>query len=329
MSSKTIAVIGATGNQGFSVAETFLSLPNWQVRAITRNTSSKKAQELAAAGAEVVQADLADVDSLSRAFEGVHAIFVLTDFWATYVSSLMDKESRDVSSQQGYDTEVMHSMNAAIAASRTTTLENFIYSALGPMKAASGGKYPHSYHWESKAAAVDYIQNQQPWLAKKTSYIYLGAYNTNAFLLPKLNAKSGEYEMVMPAPKETRFPIIDASKSTGLFVQALIEGEKPGVKLLAYDSYITMDEALKIWEKAAGKQAKYVQLTLQAMQEATGVPMEVLDGAAFIGEFGYTAGLDDVIEPHQLKMKVETPAYEEFLKTRDSEYLLEAKYPAL
>lgn len=50
------------------------------------------------------------------------------------------------------------------------------------MKAASGGKYPHSNHWETKASIVEYIQAEQPELAKKTSYIYIGAYITNPFL---------------------------------------------------------------------------------------------------------------------------------------------------
>lgn len=65
----TIAVTGSTGSQGGSVARALLQSGKWRVRGITRNTASKSAQALAAAGAEMVQADLDDVHGLSKAFE--------------------------------------------------------------------------------------------------------------------------------------------------------------------------------------------------------------------------------------------------------------------
>jgi uncharacterized protein YbjT (DUF2867 family) len=47
---KLIVILGATGNQGGSVAEVFLQEPEWRVRAVTRNPASAKAQALAARG---------------------------------------------------------------------------------------------------------------------------------------------------------------------------------------------------------------------------------------------------------------------------------------
>lgn len=81
MAKKIIVVIGATGNQGSSVANTFLGLPEWHVRALTRNPSSDASELLAAKGAEVVQGDLAEPSSLAKAFENANAIFLNTDFW--------------------------------------------------------------------------------------------------------------------------------------------------------------------------------------------------------------------------------------------------------
>src|SRR5207248_8273098 len=78
---KTIVVIGATGNQGSSVARTFLSLPHWHVRCLTRNPSSAAAQTLSGLGAELVQGDLSDPASLTRAFASANTIFANTDFW--------------------------------------------------------------------------------------------------------------------------------------------------------------------------------------------------------------------------------------------------------
>lgn len=65
---KTIAVTGATGVQGGSVARKMLE-EGWTVRAITRNTTSDAAKKLAEQGAEVVQASFDDESSLVKAFE--------------------------------------------------------------------------------------------------------------------------------------------------------------------------------------------------------------------------------------------------------------------
>ncbi len=325
-SKNTIAVIGATGNQGSSVAKTFSSLPNWHVRAITRLPSSEKAKQLADLGCEIFQADLMDIASLSRAFEGAHAIFLNTDFWAAFRASALAGDGPEKSSKIGFETEVQHGKNAVLAAAGVPTLERLIYSALGPMNVASKGKYPASYHWETKAAIVVYIQKEQPDLASKTSFIYLGAYATNPFLMPKPDTDSGEYKMVIPCSGKTRFPIIDETKSTGVFVRALIEDEESGVKLLAYDSYLAIEQAVEAWSKVTGKPATLIQLSLEQINKLTGVPFEVLWGPAFIEEFGYMAGVDGFIEPSQLRNAVTIPSYEEWLKTRDVDQLLSRKF---
>ncbi len=83
MSDKIIAVLGATGAQGGGLARAILSDADgpFQLRALTRNPTSDAAQALAAAGAEVVQTDLDDADSLRRAFDGAHGVFAVTNFW--------------------------------------------------------------------------------------------------------------------------------------------------------------------------------------------------------------------------------------------------------
>ena len=82
---KIIAVVGATGAQGGGLARAILADPNggFALRAITRDTSKDKAKALAAAGAEVVSADLDNVESLKKAFAGAHGVFGITNFWDT------------------------------------------------------------------------------------------------------------------------------------------------------------------------------------------------------------------------------------------------------
>ncbi|KAF5859100.1 hypothetical protein ETB97_003286 [Aspergillus alliaceus] len=99
---KTITIVGATGNQGLSVAETFLSLPDWH------QTS-----------------DLSDVSSLRPAFANANVIFANTDFWGSYRAS--------GSSDEAYAVEVQHGRNAAIAATGMPELaKKTSYIILGP-----------------------------------------------------------------------------------------------------------------------------------------------------------------------------------------------------
>jgi uncharacterized protein YbjT (DUF2867 family) len=80
---RVIAVVGATGAQGGGVVRAILAHKNggFTARAITRNVQSDKAKALAAAGAEVVAANVDDEASLQRAFAGAYGAFCVTFFW--------------------------------------------------------------------------------------------------------------------------------------------------------------------------------------------------------------------------------------------------------
>lgn len=84
MADKTIiAVLGATGGQGGGLVRAILKDKNgpFKARALTRNLTSDKAKALAAAGAELVHADVDDPRSLEMAFAGADGIFGVTFFW--------------------------------------------------------------------------------------------------------------------------------------------------------------------------------------------------------------------------------------------------------
>ena len=85
-SKKTIVVFGATGAQGGGLARAILSDKNseFQVRAVTRNAGSDKAKELSTLGAEVVEADIDDKQSIVNALQGAYGAFFVTFFWDHY-----------------------------------------------------------------------------------------------------------------------------------------------------------------------------------------------------------------------------------------------------
>jgi len=106
---KTIAVIGATGAQGGGLVRAILADPAgpFTVRAITRSAGTERARRLAEAGAEVVEADLADEASLRKAFDGAHGAYVVTNFWESG-SAKVELAQMAVAAAAAKDADVHH-----------------------------------------------------------------------------------------------------------------------------------------------------------------------------------------------------------------------------
>jgi uncharacterized protein YbjT (DUF2867 family) len=95
---KIIAVLGATGSQGGGLCHAILDDPDggFACRAITRDPSKDKAKALASKGAEVVSADLDDVESLKKAFAGAHGIYAVTNFWEHFSGDKEKDQARNI-----------------------------------------------------------------------------------------------------------------------------------------------------------------------------------------------------------------------------------------
>ncbi|HUU15084.1 MAG TPA: NmrA/HSCARG family protein [Terriglobia bacterium] len=83
---KIIAVAGATGAQGGGLVRAIQSDASggFKARALTRDVHSDKAKALAKLGAEVVAADVDDIESLKKAFAGAYGAFCVTFYWAHF-----------------------------------------------------------------------------------------------------------------------------------------------------------------------------------------------------------------------------------------------------
>jgi len=117
---KLIAVIGATGQQGGGVLRALQARGQFKVRALTRNPD--KHRELAE---EVVEADLDKPETLKAAFEGVHGVFLVTNFYG--------------------GADELKQATTAVRAAKTSGVKHFIWSTLPDVEAISGGKFnvPH------------------------------------------------------------------------------------------------------------------------------------------------------------------------------------------
>jgi uncharacterized protein YbjT (DUF2867 family) len=127
MNTKTILVTGATGQQGGAVARQLLKQPGFAVRAFTRDPAKPAARDLAQAGAEMIQGDLDDTDSVRRALEGAYGAFSVQNFM-----------------EAGYDGEIRQGKQLADAA-KAAGVQHFVYSSVVSAERQTG--LPH---FESK-----------------------------------------------------------------------------------------------------------------------------------------------------------------------------------
>jgi uncharacterized protein YbjT (DUF2867 family) len=103
---ETILVGGATGRQGNAVVDELLGR-GFEVRGLTRNQNSKRAQRVAAKGIELVTGDYGDLDSLLAAMEGIDRVFFYHGFSSNEV-----EEGRNV-----------------IAAAKASGVKHLVYSS--------------------------------------------------------------------------------------------------------------------------------------------------------------------------------------------------------
>jgi uncharacterized protein YbjT (DUF2867 family) len=104
MASKIIAVVGSTGAQGSGLVRAIVNTASGEfaARALTRDVNSEKAKELAKIGAEVVAADIDDLESLKRAFDGAFGAYCVTFFWAHFSPEREKQEAKNMAAAAKY-----------------------------------------------------------------------------------------------------------------------------------------------------------------------------------------------------------------------------------
>ncbi|CAG9949453.1 unnamed protein product [Clonostachys rosea f. rosea IK726] len=323
-SSKLIVVLGATGNQGGSVASTFLEESGWQVRAITRNTSSPKAQALAARGAQLFTADIDKPETLSAAFEGASAIFAVSDFWGLYwdpANKDKAKPGQPLNVWAGeYETQQLK--NVIDVAAKVPTLKHFILSSLSNATKWSKGKYTHVYHFDSKANAEDYGRDRYPDLWENTSIYQAGLFLSNYVNIPIFQVsknEEGTVQFIGNLEPNVKFPFIAAEEDSGPIVKALVNAPA-GKNIIGYREWLTMQELALSFTKATGLRAESV--TLPPGEFHLPLPdelkLELGENFAYWNEFGYEARNDPtIIHPRDLESPPSLDTVEDYWKKQD------------
>lgn len=252
---KIVTVTGATGNQGAGVLAALFGNPAYQIRALTRRPQSDAAKALSAKGAEVVAADINDVESLKKAFAGSHIIYGVTDFFEPFGKS---------GPKEGMEIEVQQGVNIATAAAATPTLEHFIWSTLPNAKAISGGKYLVP-HFEGKNRIDTFIRSNTELLAK-TTFLWVTWYHSNyAFPMftPYFIPTGNKYVQFANYSPETKIETIgDVRSNVGPFVAAILADPartRNGAIVKAEIDKTTAGELLKTWGKVTGNEVAFVR----------------------------------------------------------------------
>jgi uncharacterized protein YbjT (DUF2867 family) len=128
-----ILVTGATGQQGGAAARHLLK-QGWKVRAFVRDTNKLQAQALADLGAELVQGDLEDRESIDKAMAGVYGVFSFPNM------------------AMGLEKEIEHGKTVADAA-KAADVQHFVQSSVGGVERNSGVP-----HFESKWQIEVYVR---------------------------------------------------------------------------------------------------------------------------------------------------------------------------
>ncbi|KAK1069123.1 hypothetical protein LTR74_005165 [Friedmanniomyces endolithicus] len=325
--SKLIVVVGVTGVQGSSVADTFIRLPGWTVRGITRDPTGPAAQAHTAQGVEIVKGDLEDKDSLVPAFEGATAIFANTDFFGHLMATFADPGiAGDRSpSQWAADRAMQQYMNIAEAAASwivLKTLERFVFSSLTEVSKWSNGKYTRCYHMDVKAQAIRAIKTKYPDLTARMSMVQMGQYVRNWQTLPAMHPHKqadGSFVVKRTYSRDREIPFIVTHKDTGAFVKALVVDLPAGKHLLAVSESMTWPAWTKLWADIVGVQARF-----ERMSEAefwAGLPKAFTDvlapDFAFVDEFGYTGGDPEVMTAVMLGVKIPVTSMEAYMRSED------------
>ncbi|GAA6028865.1 hypothetical protein JCM8097_007439 [Rhodosporidiobolus ruineniae] len=260
---RTIAVVGSTGKQGSGVVSALLSSTPFTVRAVTRNPSSDTAKALLTkhddavkdGRLEVVAGDLADEESLEKAFQGVERLFAA---WMSYGDELAEGKRL---------------VNAAKAAG----IAHFVYSTLPSISKASDGTLTKCRTFDAKPEVAANAKEQLPAVTE----VVPGGFFANLHT-PLYTTRTDDGTVIFRCPIKATSTIewLDESYDVGVFAAAIFN---KGVASTAGKLYpimgppLTMPELAGEYEAATGEKTLVRPLPLDEALGMLPYPQVVRD----------------------------------------------------
>ena len=250
---KIIAVLGATGAQGNGLVRAILAdnSGEFAVKALTRNVNSDKAKALAQLGAEVVETDIDNYESLKNAFTGVYGVFAVTFFWEHF-SAEKEIEEAKLIAKAAKDTGIQHIIWSTLEDTR-----NWIPLSDNRMPTLQGKyKVPH---FDSKGEAEKYFSEHK----LPVTFLLTSAYWENMIYFGWGPTRGKDGKLVLNIPMgDKKLPAIaveDIGKSAFAVFKRGQEfiGKKVGIA----GGHLTGKEMAEALTKALGEEVKYNPLS--------------------------------------------------------------------
>jgi len=236
-----ITVFGATSKQGRSVTHSLLASQRYQVRALTRNSHSLVAQELAQQGAELKEVSpTADIQQLTEALSGSYGVFIMTPGFAPEASGAETPETA-----LGY-----RMADAAINAG----VKHIVFSSLENIERISAGQL-WAPHFTDKGKIEDYIRT----LPVSSSFIQLAFFYTNIIEYYQPYFDGDELVFPLYLPEDFRAPFVDPLTATGPAVLEILDNREQysGQTLPIIGEFLSPREIVATFCRVTGKKAVY------------------------------------------------------------------------
>jgi uncharacterized protein YbjT (DUF2867 family) len=261
---KIIAVVGATGAQGGGLARAILDDPNsgFSVRALTRDVNSDKAKALAKRGANVIAANVDDLASLKRAFDGAYGVYCVTFFWAHF-SAEKEMAEAALMAKAAKETGVKHAIWSTFEDTRKSIplSDNRMPTLMGKYKVP---------HFDGKAEANHYFSD----LGVPTTFLLTSFYWENLINMGAGPKKGADGKLALTYPTgDKKLPGI-ASDDIGKCAYGIFKKspEFIGKTIGVAGDHLTGLQMAAALTKALGQEVKF-----------NSVPPEVYRGFGFPG----------------------------------------------
>lgn len=231
-SGKTVLVLGATGQQGGSVAAA-LRAAGWSVRALVRHPEAPAARALHEMGVNVVPGDLHDVATLASAMTGVYGVFSMQPSSGQRGSGISDAD------------EVRLGVGVADAAA-DAGVAHLVYTSSNAAGAVTG-----IGHFESKTR----IENHVNGLPIGTTVVRPATF-MEILLDPAFGLSEGQLTFFMRPDQRMQFIAVD---DIGALVAAVFadRGTFAGRTMQLAGDSLTGDELAVAFSSALGRPVSY------------------------------------------------------------------------
>mgnify|MGYP001823746802 CR=1 FL=1 len=243
---KMILVAGATGTQGGAVARELLNR-GYRVRAFTRNPDSTRAQALTELGAELVQGNFNDAESIATAMDGAYGVFAVTLFWS-----------------EGYDGEVEQGERLIDEAVKAG-VEHFVLTSVAGADQSTG--IPH---FDSKWEVEQYLhQSSLNWtIVRPVEFMDNWHWSVEQFTAGRLvDPRSPDSSHQWIAASDIGFFVAEAFDTPGHWIGLTQE--------IAGDQH-TVGELAGLLSEAFGKDISHEQIAWEAYESEAGEEVTIM-----------------------------------------------------